>query len=555
MNMASAGPIIPDVMRRAALGLVVTIAVLVIAGCASGGGYEPYSGGSDAQLPEAPAQRNDGNALPAMPVAQLEDNGEPGRRIDVLNLADQDIRTVLSALAQSYELDYQIDPSVQGNVTTYLRDVTLGQALDAIVLPAGFDYQIDGRVLRVTQSRMQTRIFTLDYLSMSRFGSGTTTIQRQLGGIGGIGGVNIGGGGGGGGGDIIQTVSVANMWQDIQTSLQGLIFSSGGGTATAKPVPATGNVAGQGGIGAGLGGGGANAPGAFNQVGQDGSRLIVNPISGIIMVSAPPDKLAEVEAFISSIEGSVQRQVLIEAKIVEVSLRESFEFGIDWNFVQRIGSIDLRLGSNAGGGTLTIAPSDGNTERQIGIVLRALERQGEVNVMQSPRVRGMNNQWAVINASTDEVFFTVTQQPIIGPNGGTIGFNTEIQPQQVSVGVTLNVLPQISADNIITMNVRPSITAVIEERTVVLPDGSQSTAPVIDRRESDTVVRVRNGETVVIGGLMTTKQANEGYGVPGLRELPGIGGLFGGSTRSMEKRELVIFITPRIVTGQAVAGF
>jgi MSHA biogenesis protein MshL len=520
----------------------------LLAGCASGGGSrQPYSG-------EPSAAPRDGAAtpLPDLPVAQTVNPGGPSQRIQQLVTYENDLRAVIRGLAESYGLDYQIDPAVTGLVTTSLRDVTLTEALDAIVLPHGYDYQIDGRVLRVTRSRLQTKIFTLDYLSMSRIGSGTTTIQRQLSragsgggafGGGAFGGGAFGGGAvgafGGGGGDVIQTVSVADLWQEIRVSMEGLVFSSvGGGAATgAQPSERI------------------SAPVAYSRSSEDGRRLIINPISGTVMVTGPPELLAEVSAFLTTIEGSVQRQVLIEAKIVEVSLNRRFEYGIDWSFVQRIGNINIQFANNPSGGQFTLASPSGETERQINLVLRVLEEQGDVSVLQSPSVRGLNNQWAVINASTDQVFFSVTREPILGPGGTTIGFDTQIQPQQISVGVTLNVLPQISSDNTITMNVRPVITDVIAEKSVMLPDGTQSTAPVIDRRESDTVVRIRNGETVVIGGLMTTKETNTGFGIPVLREIPVVGALFGGAKRQIEKRELVIFITPRIVAGQTSSVF
>lgn len=530
-------------VKAALLVLMGTLPV----GCASVGRPAPpaSSGGSEPHAAGAPERE----PLPPLPIGPRVEPGGSQQRIQQLITNENDLRLVIRGLAESFGLGYQIDPAVQGRVTTSLRDVTLPEALDAIVLPHGYSYQLDGQVLRVTRSRLQTQIFTLDYLSMSRIGAGTTTIQRQLDARS-----RPGSGGGtfgniGGGADVIQTVSVSDLWQEMRISMDGIIFDSEGqaprstaGSIERIPAGQPGQL-------------GISAPGAFSRSAADGRRLIINPSSGTIMVTASPEKLADVGAFLATIEASVQRQVLIEAKIVEVTLNRRFEFGIDWSVVQRLGNVALRLAGGPSGGQLTIDASPGEVEHQINAVLRVLEEQGDVSVLQSPSVRGLNNQWAVINASTDEVFFSVSRQPIIGPTGGTIGFNTEIEPQQISVGVTLNVLPQIAADNTITMNVRPVVTDVIEERSVVLPDGSQSTAPVIDRRESDTVVRMRNGETVVIGGLMTTKERNAGSGIPGLREVPVVGWLFGGSTREMEKRELVIFITPRIVTGQPAGGY
>lgn len=508
----------------------------VLAGC--GSNAAPAS----SPLPSIrlePVESQDAAPLPALPVAQTGGAESGGQRIESLEVVDQDLRVVVRGLAESYGLDFQIDPGIEGRVTTRLRDVTLNQALDEIILPHGYSYQLQGRVLRVTPSRLETRIFTLDYMSLSRTGIGTTVIQRRLGNTSGAGGVGVTGVAGlaSGGGDIIQTVTVADLWEEIRVSLEGLIFDAALSSATGAPASAGGAIA-------------PRAPGAFSRVDSAGTRLIINPLSGTILISAPAEKLAEVAAFLSTIEGSVQRQVLIEAKIVEVTLSQRFEFGIDWSVVQRVGGVNLRLAGGESGAQFALAPQQGDAEREINVVLRALEQQGDVSVLSSPRVSVMNNQRAVMNATKDEVFFTVTRQPVIGPTGGTIGFNTEIVPQQIAVGITLDVFPQIAPDNTITMNVRPVITDVVEVREVRLEDGTQASAPVIDRRETDTVVRVRGGETIVIGGLIQSTRRNSRGGVPGLSRIPGVGRLFGGSSEEMVKRELVIFITPRIIAGQ-----
>ncbi|MBW3628441.1 MAG: secretin N-terminal domain-containing protein [Gemmatimonadetes bacterium] len=514
------------------------------------------SAGATASTQETP--------LPALAVSRIGDVGTSARRIQNLDMVRQDLATVIRGLAESFGLDHQIDPSVRGEVTMRLSDVTLQDALAALVEPRGYQFQVEGNVLRVVPARLETRMFTLDYVSVSRIGVATTVVQRSLSSIGGGGGpggfggnsggfggagalgtaggfgANAGqagsnggfGGGGGAGGGSITSTTVADLWHEIQVALDGLIFDA----------PQTGGAA------ANLSQSGAGArSGPYSRTGG-GRRLIINPLAGIVTVTAEPEKLAEVQAYITTIERSVQRQVLIEAKIVEVSLNRDFEYGIDWSVVRNVGGLNLSIGAGSNGAQLTIANPD-QADASIGIVLRALETQGNVSVLSSPRVSVLNNQPAVFNVTTDDVFFSVTRQPVLGPTGGTIGFNTQIIPQQISVGITLDVLAQIAPDNIITLNVRPVVTDVISEKSVTLDDGTQATAPVIDRRETDTMVRIRGGETVVIGGLMQTRQVDETSGIPGLRDIPLIGRLFGGVQQATEKRELVIFITPRIVAG------
>lgn len=530
--------------------------LLALAGCAAPrvGSERPASVMLSPAAPEETSGQAPSGGPAAMPVlaAASVAGQDEARRIETLQVIDQEIGIVVRGLAESYGLGFRVDPGVQGRVTAQLRDVTLRQALDALVLPSGFDYQIEGRVLRVTPTRLQTRIFPLDYVSVSRFGIGTTTIQRRLrssGVISSYGGAMMAGGmggefGGGIGADILQTVTISDLWEEIRVALDGLIF-------TTSSTGSDGMVGGGGSFGSmGMG---ARAPGAVSRVTEDGRRLIINPLAGTIMVTASPEKLEEVAAFLDAIEASVQRQVVIEAKIVEVSLNRTFEFGIDWSLVRSIGSVDLRL--DAGGGGTQLRLSDGGSGVDgINVVLRALEQQGEVSVLSSPRVSVLNNQRATFNVTTDEVFFAVTRQPIFGPTGATIGFNTEIEPQQVAVGITLDVQPQISADDVVTMSVRPVITDVIRVDSVRLEDGTQATAPIIDRRETDTMVRARGGETIIIGGLMQTRTRDQRSGIPGLRDIPLLGQLFGRTRQQTEKRELVIFITPRVVASQSRVG-
>lgn len=550
--------------------LTSAIVVAILSACAS-------SGATPGSLPVTTVQV--GAAPAAVPAAGLPDlavtqiSAAPGntRRIEHLDLVQQDLPTVLYRLAESFGLEHDIDPSVRGQVTLRRSNITLEEALDQIVLPQGYQYQLTGNLLRVIPVRTQTRIFELDYVSISRTGIGSTVAQTSLsntatggfggqfggggltgglgGGLGGSGsqfGSGVGAmGGGTGGGGAISSVTVADFWDGIRVALEGFIFAgtdSVGSSSTRSDAAA----------GAGALGGQMRVTTAFSRS-AGGQLLSIDPFAGIITVTAAPETLAAVESYLTAVERSVQRQVLIEAKIVEVQLDRNFEFGIDWSFVREIGGVNLVVGAGSEGADLRIQdPPD--TDRAINIVLRALESQGDVNVLSSPRVSVLNNQPASFAVTRNDVFFNATRQPILGPDGGTIGFNTQLIPQQIAVGITLDVLAQISAGNVITMSIRPSVTEVVDEKTLELEDGSQASAPVIDSRNTDTMVRARDGETIVIGGLMQTRSRSSNSGVPVLRDIPVIGRLFSGTSRSEEKRELVIFITPTIVAGELRAA-
>ncbi len=532
---------------------VIAGAALVVAACAShdqAGSAEPrtvvQTGPPPAEAAEAP--------LPNLPVSQMEPRDGGGwPRVESLEAVDQDLRAVLRGVADEYGLAFQIDPSVNARVTTRLRNATLREVLDALTLPYGYTYELSGQTLRVEPVRTQSRLFTLDFIALSRVGVGTTVIQRRLStagtragfGGGSASGLPVGGGGIGGaagGADVITSVSVTDLWEDMRVALEGLVFGEVQSAAEAgiERQRATD----------GMGGLGGRAPQTTSRVSEDGRRLIVNPAAGTILVSASPARLEEVELYIRSFEAAIQRQVRIEAKFVEVMLDRESSFGIDWGVVKNFADLGIRLQSTPSSQGVEFNLAHG--AESVTAVLHALETQGDVRVLSSPGVSTLNNQRAVFNVTTEEVFFAVTREPVRDARGDFIQFDTQVETQPVAVGIVMDVLPQISADNHITMNVRPMVTSLarIEEFT---QDDNFARAPIIDRRELDTMVRVRSGETHVIGGLIQTRTEHVRVGVPGLKDIPYLGYLFG-TTRTVETRsELVIFITPTIIAGAAPA--
>jgi MSHA type pilus biogenesis protein MshL len=281
-------------------------------------------------------------------------------------------------------------------------------------------------------------------------------------------------------------------------------------------------------------------------------------MSGLINVTAMPDKLRDIEAFIDTFQASVLRQVMIEAKIVEVTLNKTFEFGIDWRVVGENGkaAFDLRndptTQTTGNAGNINFTLTNGSTS--ITAVLTALASQGAVNVLSNEKTTALNNQRAIFNVTTDEVFFNISRTPLLGPTGGVISLQNQVIPQQISVGVVLDVLPQISADNILTMDIRPAVTSIARVDSISLSDGTSATAPVIARREGDTIARLRAGETMVIGGLVQTKKENTEGGIPLLKDIPLLGWAFKSIKQVENRTELVIFLTPTIVSSAPATG-
>jgi MSHA biogenesis protein MshL len=498
----------------------------------------------------APAAQAPLPALPAIAGDVTLADRSTGPRLSTLSVVNQDVAFVVRELAAKFGMQYQVDPQVRGTVNANLRNATLREALAAVV-PQGATYQIQDNVIRVAPARLTTRIFSLDYVALSRVGTASTVIQRRLGATGA--GANafsaasasaVGSGiAGSGGADFITAVSVADVWEEIRVAMEALVFDAPSG-AQSQATQSQGIAPGAANLGS------TGRP--YSRVSPDGRRLIINPIAGTITVSAYPAQLEELDVFIKTFEASIQRQVLIEAKIVEVNLDRSFEFGIDWNVVARAGTAGLNVASSttpqtAGNVKFTLAGGPGS----INVVLNALETQGDVRVLSSPRVSALNNQRAVFDVTSGEIVFTLNRTPVIAPNGQTT-FISEVTPTQVNVGIVLDVLPQIGADNTVTMNIRPVVTSISGTRSFTA-DGNTFSAPVIDTRETDTMARLRASETIIIGGLMQTRREKVRSGVPGLRSIPLLGRLFTSYKDVERKAELVIFLTPTIIAGQPAA--
>jgi MSHA biogenesis protein MshL len=453
--------------------------------------------------------------------------GEP-RKLFTLAVRDVDIRDVLLTLGKRTDLNIIFGPEVKGTVTADLKRVTLEEALSAVLSPLGLEYTRTGTFVRVFPPTLETRIFTLSYLSTTR--TGGTTLSATAGGArGGGGGAGFGGGGAGAGASSsVSSADNVDFWGDIEKNLGNLISKEG--------------------------------------------KVVVNKTAGIVAATDLPRNLQRVARYIELVEGSVQRQVIIEAHIVEVSLNKGFEAGVNWSLITKgqfrlspfgnalHGNLDgAAAGAGAAGAAATAGTLIGqtlaaaSTAFQIGFVtqafgqtlsllLQALSTQGQVNVLSSPRIATLNNQKAVIKVATDDVFFTTTRtrEPTTGIE------TTTVTPQTITEGLVLDVTPQIAEDNSVIMNIRPSISERVGQATS--PDGS--TVPIISVRATDTVVRALDGQTVIIGGLMQQKKTRNQQGVPGMQDVPVVGSLFRQKVEQSTKTELVILLTPNVIIGR-----
>lgn len=482
-----------------------------------------------------------------------------------LSARDVDVKTVLFALSNEIPQNLVIDPSIDQRVTVDLKDVPLEQALENILSPLRIRYELDESTLRVTPEKLETRIFHLNYIMSRRVGnsnlssssgggrSGDTSAQS---------GASSGNSGSGRSTSSIESQEVADVWTEIIESL-GQIVSASARSPSSSGVAPDADL-GSADIGSATGdslsgsssasSSSSSSSSASSAVAGDPERpyFTVNRQAGMVIVKDYPDILMKVAEVLEMVEGSVHRQVFIQAKIIEVTLNDEYKLGIDWSQVSPItlASSDTGAGTILGGlenATITGAANFtyGIANANFSVVVDALSKQGNVNVLSNPKIATLNNQRAVIKVGTEDIFFV----PETTPATTTTAATTTFTPEAVTIGIVMDVVPQINSNGNIMMSINTSITEKNGERTS--PDGI-NIVPILDVRESNNVVLSGNGQTIVIGGLMKTRKEDKDNSVPLLGDLPILGRLFQHVERTVEKTELVIMLTPQIMAGQEI---
>ena len=452
---------------------------------------------------------------PQLPATQLEQRPQTqglNATFDV-NFRDAPLVPVLNTLAQYAGLNLVIPPDISGIVTVDLKNVTLNQALDAIVPPRGLQYKIEDGMLRVEKIQLELRSFKFDYITTQRSltraisASSSTTTGTGVGtaGLGATAGVvggstaTVGGGGGGGGStSSVSGTERTDLWAEMEAAINSLKSPEG--------------------------------------------KIIFNKTAGLVFATDYPRNLDQVGFFLETIQTAVHRQVIIEAKVIEVRLDDTSQFGVNWTALAGQ-ALRLQQPFTTTGGFQIAA-----TAKEINATINALASQGYVNVLSSPTISTLNNQAAIIRVGTQDIFFSTTTQ--VDPRTGTI-VQTAITPSAINEGVVLDVTPQISEDGIIMMNVHPTVTVRTGQATS--PQGD--TVPIVDVRETDAVVRVKDGGTVMIGGLISNTQTENANKVPILGNLPVVGGLFRSTSKENHRTDLIILLTPKILDIQSVMDY
>jgi MSHA biogenesis protein MshL len=509
-------------------------------------------------LPEARANTVDASPPPAAsataaqrlaaaaPLATATARPAPGPaepRFD-LSVNNAPAAQVFLQLAQGTPYNMLVSPDVSGTLSITLKDTTVPEAMDTMRELFGYDFRISGNRIFVYSNAVQTRLYRINYLPGRRQGASdvrvsSSAMTQASSGTGGAAGSGGGGSTAGGGkpndNAQVRTTSDSDFWREVQASMTALVGSEGG------------------------------------------RSVVLNPAAGVVVVKATPAELRQVENYLKAVQLSIERQVMLEAKIVEVHLSKDTQTGVNWSLFGKVlsdklqGSVGIvRPGVNlapSGPVTLpdgtTVNPGAGISAGSLGrgfygmafqaanfaALMSFLQTQGEVTVLSSPRIATLNNQKAVLKVGSDELYVTGVSTTTTSSGSGNVS-SPSVTLTPFFSGISLDVTPQIDDAGNVMLHVHPTVSTVTEKNKFIdlgslgafkLPLAASAV------NETDSIVRVKNGQIVAIGGLMKHELTTEQVGVPGLKDTPLVGHLFKQNGVVSSKRELVILLKPTII--------
>ena len=560
--------------RAAKPALAALALLLALAGC----GQTPLKPSIAHVLADDP--RPEGT-IPApvqmVPVLPLP---TPAGRPETYSVVVNNVRVqdLLFALARDAKLNVDIHPGVTGSVTLNAIDQSLPQLLGRLSRQVDMRYEIDGQTLSIMRDTPYLRVYRIDYTNIARDASGQANLSTQVSGSGGSGGGSSGSGTQNNSTSVVKSASVNKFWETLVANIKDLLRETDKVvplTQGATPAPAAAAVQAptQGAPGA------AATPAVAAQAQpavefREAASVIANAEAGVLSIRATSRQQEKVQEFLDQVMASVKRQVLIEATVAEVQLNNQYQRGIDWTrlrsiagfgFTQTSGATPAGINTSA----FTLGFASGPALGVAGTI-KLLESFGDVRVLSSPKLSVLNNQTAILKVVDNLVYFTVSATTTTAANSPAVTtFSTTVN--SVPVGFIMTVVPQISENDSVLLNIRPTISRKLTDVADPNPSlanpcgipvpaggcnipGIASLIPVIQTREMESMMRVQSGQTAVLGGLMQDTVSNIEDTIPGVRSIPGIGQLLAQRKDLNQKTELVIFLRSTVIRDSSING-
>ena len=527
----------------------------------------------------------------AVPLPPPPESREAETRYSVV-VANQPVRDVLLAMARETRVNFDIHPGIEGTINLNAIDQTLKQILTRIARQVDVRWETDGQTITVMPDTPFLRTYRVDYVNMSRDVTGTIGVQSQV-------VTPPSATGGAGGGNASQNSSLLKVdntaknrfWETLEKNLKDLlretdkVLPEGSSETFVQSRGQSGVATTQARTQAQQRSGRTTSQRSGTTVDQPGetasrdatdfteSRLtfremasvIVNSETGIVTIRATSRQHEKVAEFLQQVMGSARRQVLIEATVVEVLLNDNYQTGVDWSalgldglgYSFRQNLIGTRL-ADPPFFSITYSNPNAAAGGNISSTVKLLNSFGNTRVLSSPKIMAVNNQTAVLKVVDNRVYFSVQAQVTPGTNNTApiVAFTTT--QNVVPVGFVMNVTPQIGDNDVVVLNVRPTVSRILGFVNDPNPDlarvNVQNRVPEIQSREFESVLRVPSGQTAILGGLMQDSFEGQRDGVPLLARIPFLGDAVSYRNDTSRKSELVIFLRPVVVRDASLDG-
>ena len=599
--------------RGTRFGLVMVIS-LVLASCSHQSKVKPSAGHIDGKTASPQANQNAASSAPIPKLVRSAPKLPPPKATTkaqtysvVVN--EVPVKEILFALARESKLNIDIHPSIQGRATLNAVDQTLPAILERLARQVDLTYKMESNVLYIAPDTPTLKTYQINYVNMQRTTKGSVSVANEIAsasnttvtGAGGASSTTSSSGSTGGSNTSstsVESESKNYFWDSLIQNIKDILLESdkevligrlsvdsdlresfksnesvrGRGEGSASAAGTTGALSGS--------ANGASASGnqdldAASIARKDAikesnakeyrqlfaANVIAHRETGVLSVRASSRQHKAIQEFIDRVQVGARRQVLIEASIVEITLNDDFQAGVDWSRLGQGGALDgFTFQQNLLGNALTAAPRIAigyNKSTRLGDIaasIRLLQTFGDTKVLSSPKLMVLNSQTAILKVVNNLVYFTVNADTNQNQTNSLTSVTTT--PHTIPVGVWMSVTPQINENTMVTLNVRPTIARQsgfkLDPNPAIKASGIENSIPEIEVREMESMLQVGSGNTVVLGGLMQDEIVRTKSGIPGLVSTPVIGNVFGVKNSKSKKTELIIFLRPTVITNASL---